>query len=593
MNSNPKSNNSYKTQWDLSLIYSGLSDTQIETDITYAESVYRAFAKKYSGKTDYLASEEKLAKALKEYVKLIDASVSKPYIFFHFHHDLDSKNSKVEAKLNMIAERAQKIGNLVVFFSVALSKIPLSLQKKYLNSKVLAPYRYFLSCAFNQGKYMLSEAEEKILNLESLPAHTLWVQGGQKMLAGRTVVWKGKTIPLPEALGMLSQLSTKDRRALGNLCRDQFIAISEYAESEMNAVVTQKKIEDELRGFSTPYASTVLSYENETETVERLVSVVTKNFKIAHRFYKAKAKMLGLEKLEYVDRVAGIGATKREYTFETSVEIVRTAFAKVDPIYAKVFESFLENGQIDVYPKEGKRGGAYCWGTPGMPTFVLLNHTNSFSSVTTMAHEMGHALHSTFSFVGQPPLYREYTIATAEVASTLFENFVFEEIFPTLTAKEQIVALHDRINDSIQTIFRQIACFNFELELHQTIRREGMLPKEAMAKLMNKHMSAYLGPLFTLTDDDGYFFVNWSHIRNFFYVYTYAFGELVSSALYEMYTENPESREKIKQFLSAGGSDSPENIFASIGIDVRNPEFFQKGLKKIEKDIARLETLVF
>jgi oligoendopeptidase F len=586
-------NSKYKVSWDLSHIYSSISDPNIEHDIQRAEIAYTRFAKKYANKTDYLENEEKLAKALKEYERLLDVSVAKPYIFLHFHHDLESKNSAVEAKLNTVAERARKIGNITLFFGIAISKIAKPLQKKYLNSKVLAPYRYFLQCAFRQGEHMLSEKEEKILSLQSLPAHTLWVQGGQKMLAARTVLWKGATISIPEAMGLLSQLPIKDRRALNVLCREQFKSIAEYAESEMNAVVTQKKIEDELRGFSTPYESTIVSYENEIETVENLVAVITKQYKIAHRFYKAKAKMLGLETLEYVDRLGVVGKTKREYAFETSAEIVKSAFSKVDSEYADIFESFLKHGQIDVFPKQGKRGGAYCWGTPGMPTFVLLNHTNSFSSVTTMAHEMGHALHSTFSYKSQAPLYREYTIATAEVASTLFENFVFEEILPTLSVKEQIVALHDKISDSIQTIFRQIACFNFERELHERIRKEGMLPKEAIAELMNKHMRAYLGPVFNLSEDDGYFFVYWSHIRNFFYVYSYAFGELVSSALYEMYQENPENREKIKQFLCAGGSDSPENIFASIGIDVRNPEFFQKGLKKIEKDIARLETLVF
>ena len=109
---------------------------------------------------------------------------------------------------------------------------------------------------------------------------------------------------------------------------------------------------------------------------------------------------------------------------------------------------------------------------------------------------------------------------------------------------------------------------------------------------MNKHMQSYLGPVCNLTDDDGYFFVYWSHLRRFFYVYSYAFGELISNAMYEMYREDSNFKDNIKKFLSAGGSDSPENIFASIGLDVRNPEFFKTGLQKIERDVEKLEKLL-
>jgi oligoendopeptidase F len=208
-----------------------------------------------------------------------------------------------------------------------------------------------------------------------------------------------------------------------------------------------------------------------------------------------------------------------------------------------------------------------------------------------MAHEMGHAFHSKFSSENQTPLYRNYTIVTAEVASTFFENFVFDEIFPTLSKKEQVIALHDKINSSIQTIFRQVACFNFELELHNLIREKGSLAKEEIAKLMNKHMKSYLGPLFKMEEVDGYFFVSWSHLRYFFYVYSYAFGEIVSSALYSMYKKDSAFEKKIRQFLYAGASASPEEIFANIGINVKKPEFFEEGLRKIEKDIEILEKL--
>jgi oligoendopeptidase F len=319
---------------------------------------------------------------------------------------------------------------------------------------------------------------------------------------------------------------------------------------------------------------------------------VTEGFHVSHRFYSAKAKMLGQKTLRYFDRNASIGKTKRKFSFEEAVSIVTKAFDKFNPIYGDIFRKFVANGQLDAYPELGKTGGAYCSGRHGIPTYVLLNHNNDLNSVLTLAHEMGHAIHTELSQKNQSPLYRSYTTVTAETASTLFENFVFDEILPYLSEKEKVIALHDQSLNHIQSIHRQIACFNFEMDLHKGVREKGSLAKGEIAALMNKHMSAYLGPKFKMTDVDGYFFVTWSHIRRFFYVYSYAFGQLVSSALYAMYRENPKFESKIRQFLSAGGSASPEDIFKNIGIDVRNPQFFKKGLEKIEEDVKRLEILI-
>lgn len=581
-----------KTEWDLSLLYKGNNDPQIEKDLRTVESAYDNFAKKYSGREDFLNDENKLKEVLVDFEKLRgDFASTKSYLYFSYKTDLNSKDKESEAKLNLISERLNKLSNKVVFFSIVLSKIPLELQKKFLKSEILASYRYFLKCIFDQSKHILSEKEEKIINLKTLPAYSLWVRGGEKILNKQELKWKNKKIPVSEASSKIHSLPTKDRRALGDLINQKLKEISDFAESELNSVVIDKKIDDELRGFEKPYSATVLNYQNENSTVENLVSIVTKNFGIAHRFYKVKSKMLGLKTFEYSDRMAQAGKTSKKIPFEKAVEIVTKAFEKIDPIYAKTFQEFLQKGQIDVFPKVGKHGGAYCSSGDNMPTFALLNHLPDFHSITTIAHEMGHAFHSKFSAENQPPLYRDYTTVTAEVASTFFENFIFDEVFPLLSPKEQVIALHDKINSSIQTIFRQIACFNFELDLHNQIREKGSLPKEEIAKLMNKHMSSYLGPLFKMKDD-GYFFVLWSHLRRFFYVYSYAFGEIVSNALYSIYKKDPSFEKSVRQFLSAGGSASPEEIFANIGIDVRKPEFFKEGLKKLEKDIEKLEGLL-
>ncbi|MEK7553036.1 MAG: M3 family oligoendopeptidase [Patescibacteria group bacterium] len=581
-----------KTSWDLSLLYKNATDPQIEKDLRRAEAAQRRFVKKYRDRRDYLETEASLATALADYEKLPEDLLIKPLMYFHYRHDLDSRDSAIEAKINLLADRYTKSANEIAFFPIALSKIDLAVQKRFLASPLLSRYRYLLECSFAHGRHTLSEKEEQILNLMNQPAAALWVRGNEKVVSQQEIKWRGKTIPLTEAINQIHSLPTPARRALDRLVRDRLKSISSFAESELNAVVINKKIRDELRGYAEPYSATVLGYQNEPATVENLIATVTKHFPISHRFYRVKAKMLGLKSLSYADRSAKLGQLKKKIPFDQAVEIVRRAFGKVRPEYPKIFDQFLANGQIDVFPKTGKHGGAYCSSHDRLPTFILLNHLPDFASVTTLAHELGHAFHSTFSAKHQPPRYRGYSTATAEVASTLFENFVFDEIWPMLSAAERVIALHDRLNASIQTIFRQVACFNFELDLHRQIRSQGSLPKEAIARLMNQHMQSYLGPAFKLDEDDGYFFVYWSHLRSFFYVYSYAFGEIVSSALYAEYQADRKFEKKIRHFLSAGGSASPENIFAGVGLNLRQPNFFERGLKKIEAEIEKLERLI-
>lgn len=582
--------NAIKTEWDLKLFYKSHTDTKIEQDIKKYEQLHEQFAKKYKD-ANFTKDEKGLLSALTEYEKLAgDASGSRAIMYFTFAKDIDAEDKKAEAEIARLTSRLTKALNKIIFFELALGKIPATSQKKFLASKSLVHYKYFLEKIFKQAKHNLSEPEEKILSLKSFPSRELWMSYQDKQLSRQTIVWKKKEVPLEEAFASITTLPTKERRQLHDLCMAKLRSISDFAEAEINAVYIDKKISDELRGFKNPYDATLLSHETDEAMVMALRNAVTKGFKISQRFYKLKAKLLKLDKLSYADRNAGIAKTDKKIPFEKGLEIVRNSFESMDVDFKNILDDFLENGQIDVYPKKGKTGGAYCWGNVGIPTLVLLNHVPEMRSVSTLAHEMGHAIHSEYS-KDQSSMYQGYTTAVAEVASTFFEQVIFDTIFKTLSKKEQIAALHDKINDDAQTIFRQIACFNLELELHEVIRAKGVISKEEIGSMMNKHMLQYLGPVFEMKEDDGYFFVRWGHIRKFFYVYSYAFGLLVSKALYRKYKEDPAYLHQIKTFLSAGCSKSPRDIFGDIGIDTSNPKFWEEGLKEIEDDIKRLEKL--
>lgn len=578
-----------RTTWNLKLFYKSPKDPQIEKDLKTFEREYGKFVKKYKSKTNYTKSETALLQALKDYETLHKKATAKPIYYFSYISALNSSDQKAEAMINKLITRLTKVENETLFFTVNLSKISKASQKKFLESKKLKKYHYFLELLFEEGKHVLTTPEEKILNLKSLTSRSLWVSGLEKVLNRQTVLYKGKQIPLPEASALISTLKTKERRDLQEKISGAFYNVSDFAEAEINAIYTDKKIGDELRGFKEPYSATIMGYQNTEKNILNLASTVTEGFPIAHRFYKLKRKLLDLDYLTHADREAPIGKVRKEFDFESAHALLRELFYGLHPEYGKILDRFIKNGQIDVYPKKGKRGGAFCSPSSEAPTLVLLNHVGKFRSFSVLAHEMGHALHAERS-KKLSVLYQGCSIAVAETASTLFEAFAFEKVFEMLSAKEKIIALHDKIQNDVATIFRQIACFNFELDLHRTIRNDGSISKEDIAKMMNKHMKAYLGPTFKLTGLDGYFFVNWSHIRNFFYVYTYSYGQLISKVLHQKYAEDANYISKIDEFLSMGQSKRPEKIFGDIGI-ATNTKLFKGGLMSIEKDIDVLENL--
>lgn len=574
------------------MFYDSPKDKKIESDVSSIEKLHDNFAQQYENQNDYFEKEDLLLKALKDFENLVErGSAWKPVMYFHHRKDLNSADDEAEARKNILISRLTNAANKTVFFTNRLSKISKEKQKYFLGSDALRPYQYFLKVIFDEAGHNLTEAEEKILNLKILPARELWISGQEKLLNSQTILFGGKAVSLPEAMGKLFELPLRKRHALGERIVKKLREVSFFAEQELNAVFTNKKIDDQLRKFPEAYSATVLSNQNEAETIKNLVKTVSENFSVSHDFYALKAKLMGEKRLLYSDRAAAVGKTQSSFSFKDGFDVLAKAFGAVDPEYTKILESFAANGQIDVFPQKGKTGGAYCSGSQNTPTLVLLNFTENTDSVMTFSHEMGHSIHTELAKKNQPALYRDYSYATAEIASTLFENFAFAELFERLSDREKIIALHDRLNDDIQTIFRQVACFNFELALHQKIRVDGFASKEEIAALLNREMKKYLGPIFDLKEDDGYFFVSWPHIRRFFYVYTYAFGQLTSKAMYRKFLADKNFAKNIRQFLSAGGSNSPENILRSIGINVSDPAFFREGIQTISDEIKKLRAL--
>lgn len=582
-----------KTEWDFSKIYKGITDPQLEKDVVLIDKTYTEFAKKYSGAAKKYTTEVKALKtALDDWSLLIEKTgVFKPLWYLHLLQDIDTENNKIKALFNTYHERLVKSSNQVMFFNLELAKITPDNQKKFLKDASLAQYYTFLKEIFENAKYNLSEAEEKLLSIKHAPSHSMWVDAQKKLLTSQMVKHKGKLIPITEASAIKGDLPIKERRALHAEISKKYREISFLAEAELNAVITNKRTTDELRGFTKPYEATVLSYQNSIASVESLVEAVTKRFPDSQRFFKLKAKVLGLPKLTLAEIGTSMAKSAKKYTLDEGVQIIYDAFSKIKPEFAEMFMNFLKEGRFDIYPKKGKRNGAYCSSGTGVPTYILLNHVDDGNSVSTMAHEMGHAIHFELS-KSQPALYSDFSISIAEVASTFFENVLFDYQYNRAESKkEKLNMLLERIQDDVFTTHAQISFFKFEIDLHTKIKEKGMLSSDEIAETLVKNRKAFLGPAFEFSPDDGYAYVSVPHFRYFFYVYAYAYGQLIANSLYAEYKRNPAFLEKIEYFLSAGSSKRPDDVFKDIGIDVTKPEFFEKGLDEIAAKIKMAEKL--
>ena len=208
-----------------------------------------------------------------------------------------------------------------------------------------------------------------------------------------------------------------------------------------------------------------------------------------------------------------------------------------------------------------------------------------------MAHEMGHAVHAEMS-KSQGFLYEDHTIATAEVASTLFEQFLINKLLDSLPPEQQLSILQYKIARDIATIQRQVAVFNLELEIHTYIKDNGIITSDELAKCMTKHLKSYLGKGVSITKEDGYSYVAFPHLRYGFYVYTYAFGQLVSNLMLQKFEKDERYLESIKLFLSSGCKNNVEEIFSEVGINTRKQSTFITSLESQKADIALFSKLV-
>lgn len=585
-----------KTKWNLTLLYKSDNDPQIQKDIDKSIKNVKAFVKNWKTNKEYTKDPKILKKALDEYENLIATTgiCSKPSYYIELRNAQDQTNPSIKEIFSRISDTCINLENEIQFFELNIAKIPKSKQQLFVNSDELLDYKHYLEGIFKGSKYLLSDKEEKIFNITSRTAYENWVAMIKELTNKQTATildenMKEKEVSYNELMGYLRSTNKKVRDYANIKFNEINNKYAEIAEFEINSVLGAKKAEDEYRKIPRPDLGRHLADDIESDIVDTLVDTVTKHFDISHRYYKRKAELMGQKKLGYYERNVPLEGKLREYSYDESMKLIQKIFNDLDPDFGNIVKRYSEQGQYDVYPKAGKSGGAFCASMPkDLLTFILLNHKNKLTDVTTIAHESGHGIHAELH-KKQNALNDSSPTSLAEVASTFFEDFVYEEVLKDVQEEKESKAILDgKLMDDISTIFRQVAFYNFETELHHDFREKGFLTKEYISDLFCKHMKAYLGD--TVEEDqgmrNGWIYV--SHFRRFFYVYSYASGLLISKALQKMVKNDKKSIVYVKRFMESGSTQSPKELFKEIGIDITKKEFWENGIEEINVLLNKL-----
>ncbi|HEY3812344.1 MAG TPA: M3 family oligoendopeptidase [Caulobacteraceae bacterium] len=439
------------------------------------------------------------------------------------------------------------------------------------------------------------DAELERFMAERTAAVMQWTRLYDETFARLEVQAGRETLTFNAALARLSHADAKKRKAAAEGAAVAMAQVAQQTALVLNTLALEKQVEDRWRRFADPAASRHLANEIHAESVAAMTNAVVEAYpRLSHRYYALKAKGMGKATLDYWDRNAPIEKTAPgAYDWSRAKAIVLSSFGDLGPEFAARAETFFDRPWIDAKPTPGKNPGAFCHPvTADRHPYVLLNFRGERRDVLTLAHELGHAVHQTLA---QPlgTLLADTPLTLAETASIFAEGLTFERLLAEAKPREQRGLLAGRIEDGLNTVVRQIAFHRFELAFHAA-RAEGEVSAEQISALWMQTAAESLGPAITL--NPGYE-VWWGAVSHFvhspFYVYAYAFGDLLVSALMERRREDPAGfTARYEALLAAGGSRTYVEALGPFGLDPLQPAFWRMGLNRLEGLIDRFEALV-
>ncbi len=584
-------------EWDLSDLYAAPDAPEVQRDLKAAAKEAARIKTAYQGRLADLAKDGgKLAGAIKDYEKLSDL-VGKLGSYSGLYHVLD-QTDPVRAKFNGdVSEALTKLYTDLIFFELELNQIDDATMEGAVKHKDVKRYKPWLDDLRKEKPHQLDEKLERLFTEKSQTSRSAWNRLFDETMSALKFDVKGEKTPLTlePTLNFLSSPDEKKRKAASEALSKVFKANLPLFTLITNTLAKDKEISDRWRNFKDVADSRNLANRVEGPVVDALVTSVRAAYpQLSHRYYAMKAKWLGKKKLASWDRNAPLpDKPERTITWAEAEKIVLKAYGNFAPEMATIAKQFFDKNWIDAAVKPGKAPGAFSASTvPSVHPYVMMNYLGKPRDVMTLAHELGHGVHQWLARA-QGPLLAPTPLTLAETASVFGEMLTFKAILAeTKDKRERKAMIAGKVEDMLNTVVRQVAFYTFERKVHEE-RRQGELTSDRINAIWLEVQGESLGPAIELKP--GYE-VFWTYVPHFihspFYVYAYAFGDCLVNSLYGLYAEaHPGFVAKYFDLLKAGGSKHHSELLAPFGLDARDPEFWNKGLKVIEGMIDELETM--
>ncbi|MDH3276983.1 MAG: M3 family oligoendopeptidase [Nitrosopumilus sp.] len=582
-------------EWDLSEIAKSPKSPEFQKQIKEIQLLSKKF-ERIKSKLDPKMSSKKFLSILQD-VEKISEKMSLIGGYASLSYSANTQSDEATSLLTMITKLGSEISNQVLFFDLwwKTQLDDKNANRLIKNSGELSEY---LKHKRLVAKYSLSEPEERIINTLDVTGVTALVKLYDKITNAFEYTMKignkTKKLTREELTNYVRNTNPKIREeAYKTLLTKYYENKGVVGEIYQNIVLNWKQEGVDIRKYKSPISMRNVGNNVDDKTIESLLQVCRKNAPVFQKFFIQKAKMLNMKKLRRYDLYAPSSSKIKEknYSYEKSVKLVFDSLGKFSPELENYAKKIFDQKHIDSSIRAGKRDGAFCSTlTPKLTPYVLVNFTGKSRDVFTLAHELGHAVHSQ-SAQDRSILVQDAPLPLAETASTFSELLLYDNISNEITNDEKKVMLSEKIDDLYATIMRQSFFTIFEQDAHTQIGQGTTI--DEISKGYLKNLKEQFGNAVNISED---FAIEWSYIPHFyhtpFYCYAYSFGNLLALSLFQRFKK--EGKEFVPSYLSileAGGSQKPEILLKEHGLDIRSPKFWQEGFDYIKTQVKELESI--
>ena len=535
----------------------------------------------------------------------LDKQLNRLYTYASLQADQDTRDS---TRLGMRQEMVQleaALGSQTAFLEPEVLRLPTGTIQKFLDAEPrLKVYRFFLEDIARRAPHTLNESEERILAdagpLAGSSSEIYGILTNADFPYPTVTLSDGRTVKVDQA-------GFADLRMLGSRIDREtvmaafFMSLGSFTRTfgtTMNANVQKELFFSKARKYASSVERSLNGPNIPVSVYTRLVDGVNRSLPTFHRYLKLRRQILGVKELHYYDLYAPLGGSVNlEYTPEEAQKLVLAAVAPLGNDYTTALQKAFDNRWIDLFPTEGKRSGAYMnSGAYDVHPYVLINYNGKYPDVSTVAHELGHAMHSYFSNQTQPYPLAQYTLFVAEVASTFNESMLIDHMLTSIKDDDARLSLLGNYLENIKgTVFRQTQFAEFELKMHEMAQKGQPITGAALAKLYLDIARKYYGHDRGVSVVDDYVAHEWSYIPHFyrdFYVYQYATSFTASMALAEkVKSGDPAATRRYLAFLRSGGSKYPIDLLKEAGVDMTTDEpldLLMKAMNRVMDDMEKL-----